>query len=54
MHQTRKSRNRGVLIALCLLICLLFTVTIVKLGPNAKNPSADVSWGERLKVWLSE
>ena len=54
MHTRRRSRNRGVLIGLTAFVILLFVVTIVKLGPNAKNPSTDVSWAERLKVWLSE
>ena len=54
MHERRKSRNKGVLIALTAFVVLMFTVTIVKLGPDARNPSTDVSWAERLKVWLSE
>lgn len=54
MHQRRRSRNHGVLIALVAFACLLFAVTIVKLGPNAGNPSAGVSWPERLEKWLTE
>ncbi len=54
MHKRRAGRNRGVLIALSLFVCMLFAVTIVKLGPDAGNPSAGVSWPERLEKWLTE
>ena len=54
MHKRRAGRNRGVLIVLSVFVCMLFAVTIVKLGPDAGNPSAGVSWPERLEKWLSE
>ena len=54
LHGRRKGRNMGVLIGLIALVGLLFAVTIVKLGPNAANPAAGVSWGERLERWLTE
>ena len=54
MHKRREGRNLGVLIGLIVLVALIFAVTIVKLGPDAGNPSTDVSWGERLQKWLIE
>lgn len=54
MHERRKGRNIGVLVVLLVLVALLFAVTLVKLGPNAMNPSAGVSWGERMEKWLTE
>jgi len=52
LHGRRRSRNLGVLIGLVALIVLLFAVTLVKMGPDAANPSAGVSWGEALSEWL--
>lgn len=54
MHKRRRGRNIGVLGALIGLIVLLFAVTLVKLGPNAANPSTKTSWGERLIEWVSQ
>ena len=54
MHTRRRGRNYGVLVALGLLVVLLFAVSIVKMGPNAGNPSTGVSWGEALATWLRE
>ena len=54
MHRRRSGRNLGLLLALSLFVCLIFAVTVVKLGPDARNPSTDVSWGERLQKWLQE
>jgi len=52
MHARRRGRNYGVLGALLALVVLLFAVSIVKMGPNAANPSTGVSWGEALAIWL--
>ena len=54
IHQRRKGRNYGVLAALGGLAVLLFAVTIVKMGPNAGNPSQGQSWGETLMQWILE
>lgn len=54
IHERRRGRNMGVMFALVGLIGLIFAVTIVKLGPNAANPSTNTSWGERLIEWVSE
>lgn len=54
MHRRRGGRNLGVLVVLVAFVVLLFAVTIVKLGPEARNPSAGVTWGERLEKWLTE
>lgn len=54
MHQRRKGRNYGVLAALGGLALLLFAVTIVKMGPQAGNPSQGKSWGETLMQWILE
>ena len=54
MHKRHEGRNLGVLIGLVALVALIFAVTIVKLGPDARNPSTDVRWGERLQKWLVE
>ena len=53
LHQRRRGRNWGVLGVLLALIVLLFAVTIVKMGPNAGNPSAQKgSWGDALMEWI--
>ena len=55
IHQRRKGRNYGVLAALGALAVLLFAVTIVKMGPQAGNPSAGQgSWGDTLMQWILE
>lgn len=54
MHKRREGRNVGVLVVLLAFVALIFAVTVVKLGADARNPSADVSWGERLQKWLTE
>jgi len=55
MHQRRKGRNYGVLAALGGLAVLLFAVTIVKMGPQAGNPSQQgQSWGDTLMQWVLE
>lgn len=52
LHGRRRGRNWGVLLALVALIVLLFAVTIVKLGPQAVNPTTGATWGESLADWL--
>lgn len=53
LHGRRKGRNYGVLLVLLAFIGLIFAVTIVKLGGNVKNPTADVeSWGTTLFNWI--
>ncbi len=53
LHRRRAGRNRGVLIILLACVALLFAVTIVKLGPDAKNPSArSGSWGSGFIEWI--
>jgi hypothetical protein len=52
LHLRRRGRNWGVFGGLLALAVLLFAVTIVKLGPEARNPSAEGSWGEALVEWL--
>lgn len=55
LHSRRKGRNFGVLAALGGLAVLLFAVTIVKMGPDAGNPSQQgQSWGETLMQWVLE
>lgn len=54
MHERRRGRNYGVLGALTALAVLLFAVTIVKMGPDAGNPTANKSWGETLMNWMYE
>lgn len=52
LHQRRRGRNMGVLGVLVAFVLLLFAVTIVKLGPNAANPSAgEGNWGDRILEW---
>lgn len=51
-HDRRRGRNWAVLGALVALVVLLFAVTIVKLGPNAANPSTNETWGSSLVEWL--
>lgn len=50
----RHVRNLAVLVALLALVVLLFTATVVKLGPDSTNPSGDTekSWGTALVEWL--
>ena len=52
LHDRRRGRNAAVFVALVALILLIFAVTIVKLGPNAGNPSSNASWGSALVEWL--
>lgn len=52
LHGRRRGRNWGVFGALLALALLLFAVTIVKMGPNAGNPSAEGSWGEAFVEWI--
>lgn len=52
LHRRRRGRNWGVFGALLALALLLFAVTIVKLGPDARNPSSQGSWGEALITWM--
>jgi len=54
LHTRRRGRNYGVLGVLLALVVLLFAVTLVKLGPNAGNPSNGVSWGQALMDWVQE
>lgn len=54
LHHRRKGRNGAVLAVLAGFALLLFAVTIVKLGDNAANPSATVSWGESLMNWVRD
>ena len=54
VHQRRKGRNFGVLAALAGLVVLLFAVTIVKMGPQAGNPTTGKSWGDTLMEWILE
>jgi hypothetical protein len=52
LHTRRRGRNIGVIAVLLAFALLLFSVTIVKLGENAKNPSTNVSWGDSLLNWV--
>lgn len=52
LHQRRRGRNLAVMAMLVCFAVLLFAVTIVKMGDNAANPSAKVSWGESLMNWM--
>lgn len=54
LHGRRRGRNLAVMGALVALVVLMFAVTIVKLGPNAANPTAGATWGESLVRWLSD
>lgn len=54
IHSRRRGRNLGVLGLLLALALLLFAVTIVKMGPQAANPSAGTSWGDTLLNWVRE
>ncbi len=52
LHLRRRGRNWGVFGALMALVLLLFAVTIVKLGPEARNPTGETSWGEAFVEWI--
>jgi hypothetical protein len=52
LHHRRRGRNWGVFGGLMALVVLLFAVTIVKMGPEAGNPSARGSWGEAFVEWI--
>ena len=52
LHGRRRGRNWAVLAGLAALVVLLFAVTLVKLGPDAYNPSTGASWGQSLVTWL--
>lgn len=52
LHDRRRGRNLGVLAALAALAVLLFAVTLVKMGPEAGNPTAGATWGESLMSWV--
>ncbi len=52
LHTRRRGRNLGVIGLLAGFAILLFVVTIVKLGVNAKNPSTDASWGQAFLTWV--
>lgn len=56
LHQKRKGRNMGVLLALCAFVAMLFAVTIVKLGENGAvgNPSAGQggAWFDGFVEWV--
>ena len=54
LHTRRRGRNIGLMTVLCVFVVLIFAVTIVKLGGNAANPSADVTWGEAFWNWVYE
>lgn len=54
LHQRRRGRNWGVLGVLLAFVALLFAVTLVKLGPEAANPSANQGgWGTTLSEWFN-
>ncbi len=52
LHGRRRGRNWGVFGGLLALVVLLFAVTIVKMGPEAGNPSAQTSWGQAFVEWI--
>ena len=52
LHGRRRGRNWGVFGGLLALVVLLFAVTVVKMGPEAGNPSAQSSWGAALVEWI--
>ena len=52
LYGRRRGRNWGVFGALLALALLLFAVTIVKMGPDARNPTAEGSWGEAFIEWV--
>jgi hypothetical protein len=52
LHSRRRGRNWGVFGGLLALVVLLFAVTMVKMGPEARNPAAQTSWGEALVDWI--
>ena len=54
LHTRRRGRNVGVMLVLVAFVVLLFAVSIVKLGGNAKNPAANKSWSETLQKWVTE
>ena len=54
IHGRRRSRNWAVFAGLMALVVLLFFVTIVRMGPDARNPSSVGNWGDRLVEWLSK
>lgn len=54
LYGRRRGRNYGVLAVLVALVALLFAVTLVKMGPQAGNPSAGASWGDAMMEWILE
>lgn len=42
LHKRRRGRNRAVGVVLLGFVALLFTVSIVKLGPNVKKPPMEM------------
>ena len=52
LHDRRRGRNWGVFGGLLAMVVLLFAVTLVKMGPEAGNPTAQSSWGEALVDWI--
>ena len=52
LHERRRGRNWGVFGGLLALVALLFAVTIVKLGGEAGNPTAQTSWGQAFVEWI--
>ena len=52
LHGRRRGRNWGVFGALLAMVVLLFAVTVVKMGPEAGNPTAQLSWGEAFVAWI--
>lgn len=52
LHRRRRSRNWAVFGSLLALALLLFAVTVVRLGPDARNPTWQGNWGEALISWM--
>jgi hypothetical protein len=52
LHHRRRGRNWGVFGSLMALAVLLFAVTMVKMGPQAANPTAETSWGDAFVEWI--
>ena len=52
LHGRRRGRNWGVFGGLLALVVLIFSVTIVKMGAEAGNPTAGTSWGEAFAEWI--
>jgi hypothetical protein len=52
LHGRRRGRNWGVFGGLMALVVLIFAVTVVKMGPEAGNPTAQSSWGEAFVEWI--